>query len=139
MFKIKSLLALALSLFTFVAFAGDTLQISQQELLNALENNTEHVVILDVRSEDEFIQGHIAGAINVSYDNVASKLGQLTQYQKSKLVVYCRSGRRAGIAEQVLAENGFTNLRHLTGDMNGWQAANLPVIVGKTVADKKAQ
>jgi len=123
-------IALAVSFFTMVVFAGDTLQISQQELLSAIDNNSDDVVILDVRSKEEFNQGHIAGAINVSYDNVEANLGKLTKYQKSKIVVYCRSGRRAGIAEQVLVENGFSNLRHLTGDMNGWQAANLPVVVG---------
>jgi len=123
--------ALAVSFFTMVAFASDTIQISQQELLSAIDNKTQDVVILDVRSKEEYDQGHIAGAINVSYDNVEANLGKLTKYQKSKVVVYCRSGRRAGIAEQILTDNGFTHLRHLTGDMNGWQAAKLPLVVGK--------
>ena len=130
MLKIKSLFAMVLSLFTSIVFASDTLPISQQELLSALDKGVENIVILDVRSQDEYNEGHVPGAINVSYDNVEAELGQLTKYQNSKIVVYCRSGRRAGIAEQVLAKNGFTDLRHLTGDMNGWQAEKLPVVVG---------
>ena len=122
---------LVLSIFTLTAVAGETLTITQQALLSELDKPDNNIVLLDVRSAKEYNQGHIAGAINVSYDNVESQLAQLTKYQQSKVVVYCRSGRRAGIAEQVLAENGFSHLRHLTGDMNGWQAANLPVVVEK--------
>lgn len=131
MLKIKSILALVLSLFTSVVFASDTLQISQQELLSALDKGSENMMILDVRSREEYNEGHISGAVNVSYDNIEAELGQLTKHQKNRVVVYCRSGRRAGIAEQVLVKNGFTDLRHLTGDMNGWQAAKLPVVVGE--------
>ncbi len=128
MLKIKSVLTLVLSLFTLAAFASETPQISQQDLLAALDRGANNVVLLDVRSEDEYNDGHIAGAINVSHNKVAENLSQLTQYKKSTVVVYCRSGRRAGIAENILSENGFKDLRHLTGDMNGWLAAKLPVV-----------
>ncbi|MCW8832783.1 MAG: rhodanese-like domain-containing protein [Colwellia sp.] len=127
MLKIKSLFTLILSLFTLAVFAGETAKISQQELLTALDKGAENLVVLDVRSEGEYQHGHIAGAINISHDKVEESLSQLTQYKNSTVVVYCRSGRRAGIAEAILAKNGFSDLRHLTGDMNGWVAAKLPV------------
>lgn len=128
MLKIKSLLTLILSLFTVAVFAGETAKISQQELLTALDKSTANIVVLDVRSESEFNHGHIAGAINVSHEKIEESLKQLAQYKKSTVVVYCRSGRRAGIAESILAKNGFSDLRHLTGDMNGWLEAKLPVV-----------
>lgn len=128
MFKIKSLIFLVLSLFTVFSFAGETVKISQQDLLATLNKGTDNIVVLDVRSVGEYSHGHIAGAINVSHDTVKENLSQLSQYKDSTVVVYCRSGRRAGIAEHILAENGFSDVRHLTGDMNGWLEAKLPVV-----------
>ncbi len=128
MLKVKSLLTLVLSLFAIAVSASQIPKISQQDLLAALDKGANNVVVLDVRSEDEYNHGHIAGAINVSHNQVKENLSQLTQYKKSTVVVYCRSGRRAGIAEHILSENGFTDIRHLTGDMNGWLEAKLPVV-----------
>lgn len=128
MFKITKIFVLAFSLFTAMVFAGEAAQISQQELLTALKAPNNNIVLLDVRSEEEYDQGHVTGAINVSHNVVEENLTQLAQYKDSMVVVYCRSGRRAGIAETILADNGFKNLRHLTGDMNGWLEAKLPVV-----------
>ncbi len=127
MLKIKSLFILVLSLFTLTVFAGETPQISSQDLLAALNKGTDNVVLLDVRSAGEYQHSHIAGAINISHDQIEKNLKQLAQYQASTVVVYCRSGRRAGIAEQILSSNGFSDVRHLTGDMNGWLEEKLPV------------
>jgi rhodanese-related sulfurtransferase len=121
---IKNLIILAFSLFTTAVFAGE---ISQQELLSALKAPEHNIVLLDVRSAEEYGDGHLVGAINVSHNTVADKLNQLSQYKNNTVVVYCRSGRRAAFAENILAENGFKNLRHLTGDMNGWLEAKLPI------------
>lgn len=128
MLKIKSLFALVLSLFAIAALAGETPQISQQDLIAALDKGADNVVVLDVRSEEEYSQGHIAGAINISHNKVEENLSQLAQYKKSTVVVYCRSGRRAGIAENILSSNGFNDLRHLTGDMNAWLEAKHPIV-----------
>ncbi|NQY87044.1 MAG: rhodanese-like domain-containing protein [Colwellia sp.] len=132
MFTIKNLIISAFSLFATVVFAGEAPQISQQELLTALKAPNHNIVVLDVRSKEEYQNGHLVNAINISHNTVAEKLNQLSQYKNSTVVVYCRSGRRAGIAEQILAENGFENLRHLTGDMNGWLKADLPVVTTKS-------
>ncbi|MBL4764423.1 MAG: rhodanese-like domain-containing protein [Colwellia sp.] len=131
MFTIKNLIISAFSLFATVVHAGEAPQISQQELLTALKAPNHNIVVLDVRSKEEYQNGHLVNAINISHNTVAEKLNQLSQYKNSTVVVYCRSGRRAGIAEHILAENGFENLRHLTGDMNGWLDAELPVVTTK--------
>jgi len=128
MLKITKLFTLVLGFIAVSVFAGETPQISQQDLLAAQKAPNNNIILLDVRSEGEYNHGHLAGAINVSYDKVEENLSQLSQYKGSTVVVYCRSGRRAGIAEKILAEDGFNNLRHLTGDMNGWLAAELPVV-----------
>jgi rhodanese-related sulfurtransferase len=112
-------------------FASGTPEISQQELLTALKAPNHNIVVLDVRTAEEYNNGHVTGAINFSHNTVADKLNLLSQYKDSTVVVYCRSGHRAGIAGNILAKNGFKDLRHLTGDMNGWLEAELPVATSK--------
>jgi len=128
MHKIIKTFTLALSFFAATVFAGETPQISQQALLEALKAPSNDVVLLDVRSEEEYNHGHVAGAINISHKDIEEKIAELSQYKNNTVVVYCRSGRRAGIAENVLADNGFGKILHLTGDMNGWLEAKLPVV-----------
>lgn len=83
--------------------------------------------LLDVRSSEEYQSGHINGAVNFSHSQLTDNLSFLTQDKDEMIVVYCRSGRRAGIAEQILKDNGYTNVRHLAGDMKGWEESKLPV------------
>jgi len=86
-------------------------------------------VILDVRSPDEYSDGHIPGAINVPYDQIGTHLDSLEAYRDREIVVYCRSGRRAGVAEAALADAGFRHLLDLEGHMQSWQAAQYPLAV----------
>ncbi|WP_240479517.1 rhodanese-like domain-containing protein [Pseudoalteromonas rubra] len=84
-------------------------------------------VIVDVRSEKEFRAGHIKGAIHIPFDQITQHQPLLDTLKTQTLVVYCRSGRRAAIFEQALAQQGFS-LLHLNGDYLHWQAEQLPVI-----------
>ncbi|WP_159817884.1 rhodanese-like domain-containing protein [Colwellia sp. 20A7] len=131
MFRVIKILALTLSLFTTAVLASEAPQISQQNLLEVLKTPNNNIVLIDVRTEAEYYAGHVAGAINISHDTIEENIAFLEQYKSSEIVVYCRSGRRTAIAIDVLAKNGFSNLQHLTGDMNGWLEAKLPVIIVK--------
>ncbi len=118
-----------LTLLVIPASFAQTPSMSQAQLLSLLNApKSVELLVLDVRSPEEFSDAHIAGAINISYDQLAQQYQQLAKFKDKTVVVYCRSGRRAGIAEALLAEKGFSRLRHLSGDMNGWQAANLPTV-----------
>lgn len=96
------------------------------ELAMRLEDSSAPA-ILDVRSEAEYAAGHVPGAILLPHDQLPARLDELEPYRGSELVVYCRSGRRAGIAEATLAQAGFTHLVHLEGDWRAWSAAGLPI------------
>ncbi|MGB1199508.1 MAG: rhodanese-like domain-containing protein [Thalassotalea sp.] len=122
-------LILSLILLSSAVMAAETPQLSQQQLLSMQSAKaTSAFVVLDVRSAEEYAQQHISGAINISHTDLADKLAILNQYKEATVVVYCRSGRRAAFAENILMSNGFNNVKHLTGDMNGWLAAELPTV-----------
>jgi phage shock protein E len=101
--------------------------ISQQELLTRLEKKDPDLVVLDVRTAAEYAAGHVPGARNVSHDQLAAKLGELSSLKDKQVVLYCRSGRRTALAEQTLREAGFTRLLHLQGDYLAWEAGSQPV------------
>lgn len=90
--------------------------------------------ILDVRSTEEFQNGHIEGAVNAdinspTFQETASSL------EKGKAVfVYCLSGARSASAAGQLKEMGFTNIINLTGGMLSWQSANLPVTTNQSTS-----
>jgi len=129
---LKNITFIFVSVFiSLTACAEPTIKISQQELLNLIaKSNNQDFVILDVRTAEEFDDAHIAGAMNVSHDEIEEKAAKLAAYKDKLVIVYCRSGRRAQSAEHDLLANGFKKLRHLEGDMQGWRAAKLPLIQG---------
>ena len=85
------------------------------------------LVILDVRTAEEFAAGHVPGAINVPHDVLEGRLSSLPELQDRDVVVYCRSGRRSALALDVLKRHGYSRLLHLAGDMEAWTQAARPV------------
>jgi len=96
--------------------------ITQGELIARLASPTPPLV-LDVRTAAEYAEGHVPTARNIPYDELPDRLSGIEVSKPNTVVVYCKSGRRAGIAEATLREAGFTKLLHLEGDMLGWQEA----------------
>jgi rhodanese-related sulfurtransferase len=74
--------------------------------------------LLDVRTAEEFAQGHLEGAINIPVDELASRTAELGPHDQA-LVVYCASGRRSARASQTLRDAGFTAVHDL-GAMSNW-------------------
>lgn len=68
-------------------------------------------LVIDVRTPAEYAAGHVAGAVNIPYDQIAQKIAVLPGASKDKaILVYCRSGRRSAIARQVLERQGFQKI-----------------------------
>lgn len=118
-----------LVLFTTFAQAGVKL-IEPQMMLKLLQNK-QAPLILDVRTEQEFINGHIEGAINISYDLLIEQNEKLVPYKERDIIVYCRSGRRVQIAYKIMQEQGFKKLIGLNGHMILWKKLHYPLIKGK--------
>ena len=102
--------------------AGVT-DVSAEELL-ATEPGS--ALILDVRTPEEFAAGHVPGAVNISHDALAERVGELGSDTGRPVVVYCERGGRAGMAADVLLAAGFSDVRHLAGDMSAWREAGHP-------------
>lgn len=71
-------------------------------------HNVKPAVIIDVRTPEEYAAGHITGAVNIPYEQIASGITQVKGLKKdSPILVYCRSGRRSGIAKATLEQQGY--------------------------------
>ena len=82
--------------------------------------------VIDVRSPGEYQAGHVPGAINIPFDQIGQRLAEVGAADQP-VVLYCQSGRSAGLAAEVLSGAGYGKLQHLEGDFPGWKASGAPV------------
>ena len=70
---------------------------------------------IDVRSSEEYNQGHLPGAVNIIHTEINDKIGTVTLDKNAEIKLYCRSGRRSGLAEAALKELGYTKVQNVGG------------------------
>ena len=75
----------------------------------------QNYIILDVRTEEEFAQGHIAGAILIPDYEITEKAESILTDKEQQILVYCRSGRRSKNAASQLVELGYSNVKEFGG------------------------
>ena len=94
-----------------------TKQPKAEIIQSELQNNT--ALLIDVREPDEFAVGHAENAKNIPLGDIEA--GKLTEATKTvKVYVYCRSGKRAGVAKTALEKQGYTNVENL-GGLSDWR------------------
>jgi rhodanese-related sulfurtransferase len=120
-----ALLAATLAL---AAAAADPATIGPDALHDRIAWADRTLVVLDVRTPEEFAAGHVPGAINIPHTELAARVAELDDARDSDIVVYCRTGRRAEEALGVLGKSGFTRLLHLQGDYTRWAEEQRPVV-----------
>jgi phage shock protein E len=98
--------------------------VSAAELQARRESGTAPVVI-DVRTPDEYAAGHIPGALNIPFDQVAQRIAEIDA--PDGVALYCMVGPRARKGESALLAAGYQTVFHLEGGLAAWQAAGLPV------------
>ncbi len=81
----------------------------------ALMDSTEDRVILDTRSQAEYDEGHIPGAIVIPHDKITQKAETMLTDKDQLILVYCRSGRRSKMAAEDLVKLGYTNVKEFGG------------------------
>ena len=90
----------------------ETVNTITPEVLAAIE---QQALIVDVRTPEEFADGHYPGAINIPHETILDGLNQLGVTAEAAVILYCRSGNRSGQAEQALLEKGFTQAKNAGG------------------------
>lgn len=95
-----------------------------------IANAPDDLVILDVRTQEEFDEGHIEGAVMLDFyrEDFAEELA--TFDPEVPYVLYCRSGNRSSGARAIMTELGFASVEDVDGGIVGWQGAGLPVVTG---------
>lgn len=111
------------------ATASGTIEtISPTEAADLVAEAPEGLVILDVRTPQEFAGGHLAGAVNLDYQaaGFADDLGTLDR--EVPYLLYCRSGNRSAQAREMMRELGFLEVYEIDGGINAWSQASLGVV-----------
>ena len=101
--------------------------VSPAEAAATIADPPADLVILDVRTPDEFAEGHIEGATMLDFyePSFAAELAELDP--DVPYVVYCRSGNRSGQTLGLMAELGFSSVENVDGGVIAWQDADLPL------------
>lgn len=103
--------------------AAQTGMISPADYVSQYQSNTPHF-LLDVRTPEEYADGHIAGSINIPLAELSTQLSQVPM--NIPVVVYCRSGNRSAQAAALLKEAGYTQVLNMGGIVD-WVNAGYPV------------
>ena len=70
---------------------------------------------IDVRTAGEYQSGHIESATNIPHNQIAEKIAELQLEKDAAILLYCRSGRRAGFALEALQKMGYNNVKNIGG------------------------
>ena len=89
--------------------------------------NHENAVVIDVRSDGEYAQGHIVNAIHQPLGGLAQQLSSLEKYRDRTIITACRNGQQAANASGILRKHGFEKVFSLSGGIVAWQGASLPL------------
>ena len=92
--------------------------LGSEQLAEIIASEDPDTYLVDVRTEAEYNAGAIPTAVNVPFDVIADNLP--TEDRSARIIVYCRSGNRSGIAQDTLEGLGFTNVTNF-GAVSNWQ------------------
>ena len=87
----------------------------------------EDALVLDVREDTEYRDGHIIDSVHIPLSRLRDRIGELERYRDRTLIVGCRSGHRSARACGRLRKQGFEKVHNLEGGILAWQNANLPL------------
>lgn len=89
--------------------------------------NRDEALVLDIRPKKDFASGHIVGSVNISSDQLKTRMAELEKHKDKTIIVVCASGMNAGAACTELKKEGFIAAR-LSGGISGWRGESLPVV-----------
>ena len=85
------------------------------------------LVVLDVRTQEEYDGGHIYGAVWIPFNELPARINELAGHENHEIIVYCLAGSRSATASGTLDSNGFTKVYNMLGGITAWESAGYPV------------
>ena len=118
----KKLILIFLAMMLLTACGQDKEKVQEALYMNItaeqakkIMDSEENYIILDTRTQEEYDEGHIPGAIVIPYDEITEKAESKLLDKNQLILVYCRSGRRSKLAAADLVKLGYTNIREFGG------------------------
>lgn len=96
------------------------MDITTNELKKRQQDGDNDYILIDVREGYEREEFSIGGR-HIPLGELATQIDDLSEHQDEEIIVYCRSGRRSAMAQELLRQAGFKNVRNLEGGMLAWQ------------------
>ncbi|MEE0110529.1 MAG: rhodanese-like domain-containing protein [Oscillospiraceae bacterium] len=122
----KKILILFLLMLMLLSACGQTTQNSQEavfmnitaEEAKEIMDSSEGYILLDVRTQEEYDESHIPGAVLIPNTEIEDRAGEELPDKEQLILVYCRSGNRSKKAAEILVKLGYTNIREFGGIMD---------------------
>ena len=118
----KKLIWILLAVMLLTACGQDTENKQEMVYMNITAQQAKEImdtqegyIILDTRTQEEYEEGHIPGAIVISHDEILEKAESVLKDKDQLILVYCRSGRRSKLASEDLVTLGYTNIKEFGG------------------------
>ena len=92
--------------------------------------NSDDAVVLDVRSDIEYKQGHIINSVHIPQSYLNDQIQKIEKHREQPIITACKSGNDAARVGALLLKRGFTKVYSLNGGIAAWEAANLPLVKG---------
>ena len=93
----------------------ERLNIKEITYVELLEKAKEGTILIDVRTRQEFLEGHLKGAILIPYYDIRRKIAAVVPNKDAAIIVYCKNGGRSSTAYEILQGLGYTNIYNLKG------------------------
>ena len=127
---ILGLVAASAAGYAYFQFLHVGLQLTYKDIsvadTKAMIESNPSLLILDVRTAQEYTQEHLNAAINIPLSDLSSRTGELEKNRQ--VLVYCQSGSRSAQASDILVKAGFTNVYNMSGGMTSWINAGYPTV-----------
>ena len=111
--------------------------VNQIDINEAVRLINNEAIVLDVRLENEFKQGHIQNALHIPVGALEARIKELDKHKEDAIVVNCQTGNRSVRGAQILKKHGFQNVNNLKGGISAWLNANMPIQTGGKSKKKK--
>ncbi len=109
------LILFVLPLIFLISCSSNTFDVINAETAKQMLDNDSSIVLVDVRTQAEYNEEHISGAILLPLDSIESEAENIISDKNATYIIYCRSGNRSNQASQILVEMGYKNIYDMGG------------------------